>query len=57
MPGNSAGAADGESMVNEEREHVGNLPVNVFPISAEEGRGWRGVEAILHVLTNKDCKL
>lgn len=53
MPGNSAGAADGESMVNEGREHVGNLPVNVFPVSA----GWQGGEIILHVLTNKDCKL
>lgn len=40
MPGNSAGAADGESMVSEEGEHVGNLPANVFPISAEEGGGW-----------------
>lgn len=43
-------------MVNEEREHVGNLPVNVFPISAEGGRGWRGGETILHVLTSKDYK-
>lgn len=40
MPGNSAGAAEGESMVSEEREHVGNLPANVFPISAKGGRGW-----------------
>ena len=31
-------------MVNEEKEHVGNLPVNVFPISAEGGRGRRGGE-------------
>lgn len=47
-------AVDRESMVNEEREHVGNLPVNVFPISAEGGRGWQGGETVLHVLTNKE---
>lgn len=34
---NSAGAANGKSMVNEESEHVGNLPGNVFPISAGVG--------------------
>lgn len=28
-------------MVNEEREHVGNLPVNVLPILAEGGRAER----------------
>lgn len=39
MPGNSAGAVDGESMISEEREHVGNLPANVFPISARGGGG------------------
>lgn len=44
-------------MVNEEREHVSNLPVNVFPISAEGDGGWQGRQTILHVLTNKDCKL
>lgn len=37
-------------MVNEEKEHEGNLPVNVLPISAEGGRGRRG-ETVLHVLT------
>lgn len=54
VPENSAVAVDRESMVNEEREHVGNLPVNVFPISAEGGRGWQGGETVLHVLTNKE---
>lgn len=44
-------------MVNEEREHVGNLPVNAIPISVQEGSGLRGGETVLHVLTNKDCKL
>ena len=53
MPGNSAGAVDRESMVSEEREHVGNLLVNVFPISAGEDRGWQGGGTILHVLTKK----
>lgn len=44
------GAWMGKSMVNEKREHVGNLPVNVFPISAGGGRGqkehfiWRDEE-------------
>lgn len=56
MLGNSAGAADGESMVNEEREHVGNLPVNVFPISAEGGTGWQSRATTLHVLTNSKDK-
>ena len=60
MPGNSAGDADGESMINEEKEHVGNLPVNVFPISAEGGRqraAGRRDKTILHVLTIKDVPL
>lgn len=30
-------------MVKEGREHVGNLPVNGFPISAEDGGVWRRV--------------
>lgn len=34
-------------MVSEEREHVGNLAVNVFPILAEGGRA----ERLLGVLT------
>lgn len=47
--GNSAGAADGESMVNEEREQVGNLPVNVFPIPARKPDGAE-VDTTLHLL-------
>lgn len=47
--GNSAGAADGESMVNEEREQVGNLPVNVFPIPARKADGAE-VDTTLHLL-------
>lgn len=49
--GNSAGAADGESMVNEEREQVGNLPVNVFPIPARKADG---AASYLHLLTKTE---
>lgn len=34
--------ADGGSMVSEERERGGNLPVNVFPILAGGRWAWAG---------------
>lgn len=39
MEADDGDCADGGSMVSEERERVGNLPVNVFPILAEGGAG------------------
>lgn len=53
--GNSAGAADGESMVNEEREHLGNLPVNVFPIPARKADSDE-VDTTLHLLIKMERK-
>lgn len=39
MEAEDGDCADGGSMFSEEKERVGNLPVNVFPILAEGGQG------------------
>lgn len=40
-------------MVSEERERVGNLPVNVFPILAERGAG---VGEVFNVSTSSSMR-
>lgn len=43
-------------MVSEERERVGNLPVNVFPILAEGAGVGAGLGEVFNVLTSSSIR-